>query len=493
MEITVMGGVASRLGSKSAPCSRLALLEVNGRMVRAIVRLALGFVAMLGAGIVLWSWAYQFVCEWFKGRENMLLNLVIFVLFGVSIVIHVLSKSPIICLICAVPVVLHVGWLFAGPFIREPQVGDALVTLVSPTRRLDPEYCKAGHMCLGDRRITASKLGFAVERGAFEAEMLIGGVTMRDVHIGAGLASTEFLRLLLRAEGDAGRGAAVLRGPGPLLEAARVGNVENCRTLIRPDVSGSAEAYMEAVRVALGRRHWASVVTLLEAGRDVMWSSGGAEVEMPSVVWEWALTSNRFHLARSLVRSGVNVSPSLWVGAPFGGELQLSKARALANGGLGVNFTDPLTWEAICGAGNASAAMTELVLDMGADPNVEVSGFPLLGWVLFEGPFLLGSAGCQYWREVADELVKAGGSLQLGAGQKFEEKAIWFISLAVGNQRCEQLEYAWNLPAKALHGVDVPAEELEPLLQRLREMAAHPVSGARRAEPVRCFPPPVPV
>jgi hypothetical protein len=215
-------------------------------------------------------------------------------------------------------------------------------------------------------------------------------------------------------------------------------------------------------------------------------SSWRAEIEVPSATW--ALAGNRLHLARSLLRNGVNVSPLLWIEAPCEGEVRLAKARALANGGLPVNFTSQLTWEAICGAGNDAAAVTELVLDWGADPNLEVSGFPLLAWVLFAEQFLHKSTGCQRWREVADVIVKAGGSLQLGAGQRFENHTWVFVTVAVVDQRCGPLKYALNLPAKALYGIDVPAEELEPLLQRLRELAGQVATGAGRTGPVRCLP-----
>jgi hypothetical protein len=90
---------------------------------------------------------------------------------------------------------------------------------------------------------------------------------------------------------------------------------------------------------------------------------------------------------------------------------------------------------------------------------------------------------------VADVLVKAGGSLQLGAGQKFEQHLMLFVTMAVIDQRCEQLEYALNLSAEALCGLDVPAEELELLRQQLREMAAWGGGDRCRASPQLSGPP----
>jgi hypothetical protein len=73
---------------------------------------------------LLWSWTYRFVPECFKEGHNAILILVILILFGASIIVHVLGRSPIACLICAVVVLVHVGVFVSEDFIREPQVAD---------------------------------------------------------------------------------------------------------------------------------------------------------------------------------------------------------------------------------------------------------------------------------------------------------------------------------------------------------------------------------
>jgi hypothetical protein len=141
----------------------------------------------------------------------------------------------------------------------------------------------------------------------------------------------------------------------------------------------------------------------------------------------------------------------------------MSKARALANAGLAVNTTEVIDEAAEC-----SVAATKLVLDLGGVPK-RAAKMQALALILLKGG--------PHWREVADELVEAGDSLGFGVGQEFEQRAVLFIGMATMERRCEQIKYVFNLSSTALCGVDVPAEELEPHVQRLREIAAAPLGG----------------
>jgi hypothetical protein len=73
---------------------------------------------------------------------------------------------------------------------------------------------------------------------------------------------------------------------------------------------------------------------------------------------------------------------------------------------------------------------------------------------------------------VAEVLVEAGGSLQFGVGEEFEIKACVPNTVGARDRKRAQIAYALKLPAKALCGVDVPADELRELRGRMGKLAA---------------------
>jgi hypothetical protein len=157
----------------------------------------------------------------FKGEEvHDRLVFVIFLLLAASMVVGLLSNSRIICIVSAILVLLHLVLLVSKDSIYDPRWEDGLGTLISPTGRMDPAHMKAHGMFLQDRVMSASELGFALERGEVDANVIFDEKTgKRPLHVAAGLARPDLARLLLRAGADAdpdrfSGGTAGMNAPG---------------------------------------------------------------------------------------------------------------------------------------------------------------------------------------------------------------------------------------------------------------------------------------
>jgi ankyrin repeat protein len=211
----------------------------------------------------------------------------------------------------------------------ELTVGDALITVILPTREVNPEHLRASNMWHLDRWMTPSELGFALETGGFDPNEPFEEGAMPPLHIAGGLGRTDSLGLLIRAGADvnskAGAGgatlvplgksprrkAAMMGGSTPLWEAAKVGSVEGCRMLL--EAGAGVRVNGSAFQLALEGGHTRAMRTLLEAGVDpnLCWQVYCDDRELGP--GDWALRVGGFPNARVLAHFGGNLSATLWI------------------------------------------------------------------------------------------------------------------------------------------------------------------------------------
>jgi ankyrin repeat protein len=463
------------------------------RILTVVRLIAMICIAMINIWFFLWEkglWPERFVpdgCGGLGVRDSMIR--VILLLCAVSMIVGFLIKSPITCFVSAVLVIIHLGLHVPKERVYDPRWDERLRTLTSLTGRMAQGHMKAQGMFVQDRVMSASELGFALETGKFDPNVKLDEKTgMLPLHVAGDLNEMELTRLLIRAGAeilpDGYRGgknwnesskmplnATTRYHLTPLLNAAIVGNVDVCGLLLRAEAEERAErsgctleAGQAALQVALEGKSTTAVRTLLEVGvnpnflcvvRNVGWA-------------EWALRQGQFSNALALAHFGGNASSRLWIKEFLGTVHRLPKVRAVVNAGLVVDLMSDESGEVIREAAMTSGASVRFVLEFGWDPNHRVGEpqFTTLSWVLF-GPSL--DATYPRWREVAEVLIEAGGSLEFGAGEEF--RAFVPITVAAYHGKHEQIRYALKLPAKVLCGVEVPADEVDELRGQVMKLA----------------------
>jgi hypothetical protein len=398
-------------------------------------------------------------------------------LFAGSVVVCLLSDSPLLCVSSAIAAIIFgVAFPIGADII--PGIDHALTVLISLSKVWPSRLHQARDLFSIDRLISASRLGFALENGNLDPNKLSPGM-VRLLNAASGLGQPDFVRLLLRSGAfdqgdlfsriDESKRRVVYFGSTALVEAAISGSVEACRLLIRagvswtPGVTVAGKGNATAVAAAVDSRNSAAAITLLEAGADPRWDCTGN--------WslaEWAVARGLGRVGRAIVHFGGAETFDFTAFLPPRG-FPVSMGRALANAGAGATFgaktADECAWLAV----DASAAATQFALDLGVDPNAMDDGFTLLSSAIF--------GRHEQWRASAEAVVRAGGTLIRGTNPEGIEDVARLLVVATMRGMCEKVEFTMGLDPSALWGPDTPDELVGALAMMIRQAAMSEWAG----------------